>query len=170
MKIGILGGSFNPPHSGHIYISKLAIKKLGLNFVWWIPTKINPLKEAKIYEAYVSRIKKCQKLISASPKLQIKQFDEIYSEKLVQKLKKRFPHVEFFWIMGSDNLENLHRWKNFKKFISEIPLAIFSREKSLLKIQKTPAWNFVKKQNPHIFFTKNLDISSSEIRKTYKNT
>jgi len=165
MKVGILGGSFNPPHQGHIYISNLAIKKLGLNFVWWIPTQKNPLKDTKIYEAYVSRIKKCEKLISASPKLKIKQFDEIYSEKLVRKLKKNFPRVEFFWIMGSDNLENLHRWKNYKNFISEIPLAIFSREKSLLKIQKSKAWNFVKKQNPRLFFTKNLDISSSQIRK-----
>lgn len=168
MKIGILGGSFNPPHEGHVYISNLAIKKLGLNFVWWIPTQKNPLKEAKIYEVYVSRLKKCEKLISASPKLRIKQIDEIYSEKLIKKLKARYPNIEFFWLMGADNLENLHHWKNFKNFISEVHLAIFSREKHLLKIKKTRAWNFIKNQNYSIFFTKNLDISSTEIRANAK--
>lgn len=167
MKIGILGGSFNPPHKGHIYISELAIKKLGLNFVWWIPTQKNPLKEAKNYEAYVSRIKKCEKLISSSPKLKIQQFDEIYSEKLVKKLKAKYPNVEFVWIMGSDNLANLHRWKNFKNFISNIKLTIFSRENSLLKIKQSRAWPFVKLQNPAIFFTKNLDISSTQIRNSH---
>ncbi len=165
MKVGILGGSFNPPHKGHVYISNLAIKKLGLNQVWWIATQKNPLKEAKIYEGYVGRIKKCEKLISASPKLKIKQFDEIYSENLMRKLKTKYPHVKFFWLMGSDNLENLHLWKNFKNFISITNLTIFSREKSLLKIQKTRAWPFIKNKNYSAFFTKNLDISSTELRK-----
>ncbi len=165
MKVGILGGSFNPPHFGHLHISNLAIKKLGLNQVWWIPTKKNTLKEARIYEGYVGRVKKCEELISASPKLKIQQLDEIYSERLVKKLKAKYPHIEFFWLMGADNLGNLHRWENFKNFISMIHLAIFSREKDLLKIKKTRAWHFVKHHKFSIFFTKNLDISSTELRK-----
>lgn len=167
MKVGLLGGSFNPPHQGHVYISELAIKKLGLNQVWWIPTKRNPLKDAKIYEAYVGRIKKCEKLIQRHPKLKIQQFDEIYTEKLIRRLRAKYKNIEFFWLMGADNLEQLHRWENFKRLISMIHLVIFSREKILLKVKKTRAWNFIKKNRLSVFFTKNLDISSSQIRKNF---
>jgi nicotinate-nucleotide adenylyltransferase len=165
MKVGLLGGSFNPPHQGHVYISELAIKKLGLNQVWWIPTKRNPLKDAGIYEAYLGRIQKCEKLIQQHPKLKIQRFDEIYTEKLIRQLRAKYKNVEFFWLMGADNLEQLHRWENFKKLISMIHLVIFSREKFLLKIRKTRVWNFVKRGDHSVFFTKNLDISSSQIRK-----
>jgi len=165
MKVGLLGGSFNPPHQGHVYISKLAIKKLGLNQVWWIPTQKNPLKEAKDYAAYEDRIKKCEELFQKYPKLKIQRFDEIYSEKLVSRLQKKYKNIKFFWLMGADNFENFHRWKNFKKIISMIHLVIFSRERFLLKTKKTRAWNFVKKDRCSIFFTKNLDISSTQIRK-----
>lgn len=164
MKVGLLGGSFNPPHQGHIHISELAIKKLGLNQIWWIPTQKNPLKEAKIYEAYVSRLQKCEKLLKNRSKFKILQFDEIYTEKLVRKLKLKNKGVEFFWLMGADNLENFHRWKNFKKLISMIHLVIFSRENFLTKIKKTKSWKFIKTGKYSIFFTKNLDISSSKIR------
>lgn len=165
MKVGLLGGSFNPPHKGHIYISELAIQKLGLNQVWWIPTQKNPLKEAKNYEAYVGRLQKCRNLIQSHPKLQIRPFDEIYTEKLVAKLQAKYPNIEFFWLMGADNLENFHKWKNFKKLISMIHLVIFSREKFLMKLKSAKAWNFLKLGKYSIFFTKNLDISSSKIRK-----
>lgn len=165
MKVGLLGGSFNPPHQGHVYISELAIKKLGLNQVWWIPTKRNPLKDAKIYEGYVGRIEKCEKLLQNHSKLKIQRFDEIYTEKLIRRLRAKYKNVEFFWLMGADNLENFHRWENFKKIISMVHLVIFSRENFLLKVKKTRAWNFVKENRCSVFFTKNLDISSSKIRK-----
>ncbi|OFW80996.1 MAG: nicotinate (nicotinamide) nucleotide adenylyltransferase [Alphaproteobacteria bacterium RIFCSPLOWO2_01_FULL_40_26] len=165
MRVGLLGGSFNPPHQGHVYISDLAIKKLVLDQVWWIATKQNPLKEAKIYEGYVSRLQKCEKLIWNHSRLKIHHFDEIHTEKLIKKLKAKYKNIEFFWIMGADNLESFHRWKNFKKLISMIHIAIFAREKFLLKIKKFPAWNFIKQGKYSIFFTKNFDISSSKIRK-----
>ncbi len=168
MKVGILGGSFNPPHKGHIHISDLAIKNLQLDKVWWIPTQQNPFKEANIYEDYVSRVKKCEKLLKSHPKIEIKEFDEIYTEQLVKKLKSKYKTTDFIWLMGADNLENFHKWRNYKKLIDEIPFAIFSREKFLLKIQKTKSWKFLKDKNPKIFFTKNLDISSTKIRKNYE--
>lgn len=164
MKVGILGGSFNPPHQGHIYISELAIKKLGLNQIWWIPTQKNPLKEPKIYEAYVGRVQKCQNLIQNRSKFRIRHFDEIYTEKLIAKLQARYKNIEFFWLMGADNLESFHRWKNFKKLISMVHLVIFSRENFLIKAKKTRAWNFIKRGKFSLFFTKNMDVSSSKIR------
>lgn len=165
MKIGLLGGSFNPPHQGHIYISHLAIKKLGLNQIWWIPTAQNPLKEKALYEGYAGRVEKCLSLTKSHPKIRVKEFDEIYSEKLVSDLKKKFPQIDFFWVMGADSLENFHRWKNFKKLLLEIPLAIFSRENFLRKIRKVPSWKFIAQTKFLIFPTRNFDISSTEIRK-----
>ena len=213
MKVGLLGGSFNPPHQGHLYISELAIKKLQLNQVWWIPTFANPLKEISIpnlvensellpsgqsrfgmglptnmgrrscgvknlkynhsgffssngyiYESHQARLQRCKNLLQNHSKVRVKNFDDIYSEPLIRKLQAKYKNVEFTWLMGADNLENFHEWKNFKKLLNAVPLAIFAREKFLVKIRKAKSWKFVAASNPSIFFTKNLPISSSKIR------
>lgn len=165
MKIGILGGSFNPPHHGHFYLSKLALQRLKLDQVWWIVTEKNPLKNSKDYEAHVARIQKCQDLVGTHPKIKILQINEIYTEKLVVRLKTEFKNHHFTFIVGADILEKFHQWKNFRKIISSIDLAIFSRENFLLKIQKFPAWKFVKTANRYqVFFTANNSLSSTKIR------
>lgn len=169
MKVGLLGGSFNPPHIGHVHISNLAIQKLGLNQVWWMPTAHNPLKEKSIYASYEVRFKKCQDLTKSSPKIYIKKFDEIYSKILISRLRARYKNIEFFWIMGADNLEKFHQWEGFKKIASQISLAIFSRETKLRMIRKTKSWKFVSSSKFKIFYTKNLDISSTAIRAKNKN-
>lgn len=168
MKVGLLGGSFNPPHQGHIYISNLAIKKLGLNQVWWIPTAQNPFKDKSIYESYENRLKKCQLLTKQSPKIHVKKFDEIYTNILITELRSRYKNIEFFWLMGADNLEKFHQWEGFKKLIHQVPLIIFSRKNFLKKIKKTVSWKFISTSKYKIFHTKNFDISSSEIRKCLK--
>jgi nicotinate-nucleotide adenylyltransferase len=164
MKVGLLGGSFNPPHQGHIHISELAIKKLKLHQVWLIPTQKNPFKEASIYESYVCRVKKCQNLIKNHPKLYIKQFDEIYTEQLIKKLQSKHKNIEFTWIMGADNIEKFHEWKNFKKLVKMIPIAIFSRETFLQRLRKTKLFHLKESSEFLIFHTKNLNISSTQIR------
>lgn len=166
MKVGLLGGSFNPPHQGHVHISELAIKKLGLNQVWWIPTLQNPFKEKAHYENYQSRVQKCQELTKLFAKIRVKEIDEIRSATLIKKLQSQYKNIEFFWLMGADSLEKFHRWKNFKNILQRLPLIIFSREKFLTKIKKIPAWKFIAASNYKIFYTKNLDISSSKIRKS----
>jgi nicotinate-nucleotide adenylyltransferase len=163
MKVGILGGSFNPPHPGHIHISKLAMEKLALNQVWWVPALQNPLKEDQS-KSYQNRLELCEKALKKEPKFKIHKSEEVYSHKLVENLKKKYPKIEFIWVMGSDNLEQLHKWQNYKSFIASIKLAIFSRENSLITVKKTPVWNLLKKEDPQIFLTKNLDISSTQIR------
>lgn len=177
MRVGLFGGSFNPPHQGHLHISKLAIQKLGLNQIWWIPTAHNPFKAKGIYESYENRVTKCQKVSAKNPKIYIKKFDEIRTEKLVKKLQNKYPTYQFFWIAGADNLERLHEWDNFKGLIKMLPLAIFSREKFLQQITKTKAFIIYKKlrdsgndslPNFKIFATKNLNISSTEIRNNAK--
>jgi len=164
MKIGLLGGSFNPPHQGHLHISNLALTKLALNQIWWIPTRKNPFKDESSYSSYENRIEKCNSLIKNHPKIRIRKMDEIYTEKLITKLKNRYKNIEFFWIMGADNFENFHRWKNFKKLIKLIPFMVFSRDSYLMKIKSSKAFHLIKKDNIRIFATKKIKLSSSQIR------
>ena len=170
MKIGLLGGSFNPPHQGHIHISELAFEKINCDQIWWIPTAKNPFKEGIIYENYENRLKKCQNLTKNYKNIQIKAFDEIYTEELIKKLQNQYSDIDFIWIMGADNFEKLHQWKNFKKLIMMIPFAVFSRGDFLKNIEKTEAFSlfYAKKDNKlpklMMFDTKNLDVSSTKIR------
>ena len=183
MKIGLFGGSFNPPHQGHIYISELAIKKLGLNQLWWIPSKYNPLKKRVIFDDFESRLKKCQQMTLGLPKIKVKNFkeDSVYTEELLTKLKAQYKNHQFYWIMGADNLVNFHRWKNFKKLIKMVSFVVFSRQNFLLKLKNSKAYNIYLgflKNSPNkgdkitgknlpqflIYRIKNLDISSTQIR------
>jgi len=167
MKVGLLGGSFNPPHHGHIHISNLAIKKLGLNQVWWIPTAHNPLKEKSIYAPYKVRFEKCEALTKTQTKIYIKKYDEVYTEKLVKHLQEKYKNIDFFWITGADNLENFHKWEGYEKILRMIPLAIFSREAFLKTLKKTKSWKLIAQSKSKIFHTKNLNISSTAIRKSH---
>ncbi len=175
MRVGLFGGSFNPPHQGHLHISGLAIKKLGLHQIWWIPTAHNNFKDPSIYESYDTRCNKCLALIKSHPKIYLKKFDQVQTAKLVKTLQKEYPNYDFIWIAGADNLERLHEWSNFKQLINMLPFAIFSREDFLLKIRQTKSFQIYKKlaqKNSlpqfRIFKTQNLNISSTKLRKNAK--
>ena len=180
MKIGLLGGSFNPAHQGHIHISNLAAQKLGLNQVWWIPTSQNPLKE-KTVTPFAVRFAGCLEIVKNHPKIRVKNFekDSFSTYKLIKKLQAQYPKTQFCFIMGADNLEKFHLWKNFLPLIKLVEFAIFSRADFLLKAKETRALQIYQKlvslreskgANNHqlpkfsFFRTKNYDISSSEIR------
>ena len=172
-KIGLLGGSFNPPHAGHLHISDLAIEHLDLDKIWWIPTALNPLKDPNIYENYGNRVEKCQILTKNHPKIEIHPFDEIYTIKLVTKLKKDFIDKDFIWVMGADNFEKLHEWGDLIELIKSVPFGVFSRENYLEKIAQSEAFKMIKDKNLEnkikIFATPNLDISSTQIRNAKNN-
>lgn len=174
MKIGILGGSFNPCHDGHLHISNMAIKKLGLSQLWWIPTKKNPLKNNHNYMDYNLRLSDCKKLTKNFYKIRIKKFDYIYSIKMIKMLKNRYKNYDFYWIMGADNLKNFHLWKDYVDILTCIKIAIFSRENHAISITKTKTFNIYKtlkskKELPkiQIYNTRNNGNSSSKIRQQY---
>ena len=141
MKIGILGGSFNPVHLGHMHLANLAISKLQLNQLWLIPTNYNPLKNKSDYLSFDQRISQCQEIAKNYPKIYVKKFSEIYTIELIKKLKNKYPNYQFYLVMGADNFENFHRWKNFSNLIKNISIAIFSRNNYLLKIRQSKAWH-----------------------------
>jgi nicotinate-nucleotide adenylyltransferase len=174
IRIGILGGSFNPPHQGHFYISKIAIKKLKLKQVWWIPTLYNNLKDKNIYLEYDVRIKKCQKIIGNNLTIKIKNNKEIISYKLLSQLKKQYKNYDFTWLMGEDSIIQMHKWQNYKKLIAENKFAVFSRDNYNIICRKSRSAIIAKKNsrsqkysaNKINFITiKKMAISSTLIRR-----
>lgn len=130
--IGIMGGSFNPPHSGHVYISNLAIKKLNLNFLLWLITPQNPLKDKSNLLDLSDRYKLCKKLTNNNYKIKIstleKDLNSKYTFFTIQQLITTLPkHIKLIWIMGEDILysfDKFYRWKDLTKLIN---IAIISR-------------------------------------------
>lgn len=163
-RIGILGGSFNPPHQGHIHISRHSINKLNLNQIWWIPTKQNPLKKDNITESFYQRIKYCQEITSKNNRIKIKVIDYQYTIKLVNNLKNKYPKIDFIWVMGADNIENFDKWYKFKQIVTNIKIAIVARNKSLNKIKKASYWGFLKKYKPILINHPENKESSTNIR------
>lgn len=173
LRIGILGGSFNPPHQGHLNISNLAIKKLQLNQLWWIPTKYNTLKDINIYQPYETRVNLCIKITNNNSKIIVKPYSEIHSYKLINYLQKKYPQMQFIWVMGADSLFNLHHWNQFRKILEMIDIAVFSRDNLLNKIHKSKSFIIAKKrfynQKIKIIRIRETNISSTMIRKSIKN-
>jgi len=170
-KVGIFGGSFDPPHRAHLEISKLAIKKLSLDLVYWCVTKKNPLKK-KTFFLLSERIKQSRMMTNKIKKIKVKFFeDKIKSPStinLIKYLKLKNSTNIFFLIIGSDNLIKFHKWKNWKLLTKLIEIVVFSRKDYDKKAKKSVMMKQVKK----ITFIKNkpINISSTQIRKKYKKT
>ena len=164
-RIGLFGGSFDPPHKGHLKISKIAIDKIFLDKLYWCLTKKNPFKNKTFYPLS-SRIAKSKLLTANEKKIKIKYFeDKIKSNNtidLIKYLNKTNKNNDFFLILGSDNLINFHRWKNWKQLTKLIKIVVFSRKDYDIKAKKSATIKKVKK----IIFIKNklINISSTQIR------
>ena len=165
-KIGLLGGSFDPPHQGHLKISKIAINKLSLDKLYWCVTKKNPFKD-KPFFSLSRRIEKSKLLTIKEVKIEIKYFEDKAKSNgtvdLIKYLIKKNKNTKFFLILGSDNLINLHKWKNWKLLTKLLRLVVFSRKDYDIKARKSVIAQKVKK----IIFIKNkpINISSTQIRK-----
>ncbi len=170
-KIGVLGGSFDPPHKGHLFISQKSLEFLKLKKIIWAITKKNPLKK-KPYFSFSHRKQMCLKLIRKNKKIELKHFEDRIKSRatidLIKFLKKRKSYNIFF-IIGSDNLINLHKWKNYKQLINMTKLIVFSRKGFDTKAKKSVIMKHLKKEN--IKFLKNfrIDASSTQLRKKIKN-
>ena len=168
--IGVLGGSFDPPHIGHLKISKISLKKLKLKKIYWVITKRNPFKK-KPYLSLSKRIKKCKIILKKNKKIELKYLDiRIKSSRtimLLKYLKSKNKGKKIFLIMGSDNLINFHRWLHWKKILNFCKLVVFSREGFDQKARKSATVKY--SRNKHIIFIKNkkIDISSTKLKKYY---
>ena len=165
-KIGIFGGSFDPPHRGHLEISKIAIKKLTLTKLYWCVTKKNPFKTKTLF-SLSDRIKQSKDITKKVKKIEIKSFDKKIKSTntidLIKYLKKTNKKNSFFLIIGSDNLIKFHKWKKWKVLAKLTEIVVFSRKDYDIKAKKSVIVKKVKK----IIFIKNkqINLSSTQIRK-----
>lgn len=184
MRIGLLGGSFDPPHEGHRQISLVGLKTLGLDQVWWMVSPQNPLKPNAPSQDLIERIRAARD-VAGDPRIRVTGIESAlgttYTAKTLRKLMPRLAGAELVWMMGADNLAGFHRWRDWQAIAASLPLAIFNRpglalgalaspaaltlaasripERAAASLAGTPppAWVFLSR--PHI------PISSTELRK-----
>jgi nicotinate-nucleotide adenylyltransferase len=140
LTIGLLGGSFNPAHDGHRYVSDVARKALGLNAVWWLVTPGNPLKRASELADLITRMAFAGKL--AGHKAIVSDIESRlgtrYTVDTLRALRRRFPHTRFVWLMGSDNLAGFAHWKDWAVIARAVPIVVVRRPGSALDTLKSP--------------------------------
>ncbi len=142
MRIGLFGGSFNPPHEAHRAVSLLAIKKLQLDRLWWLVTPGNPLKDKSILPPLEERIALAQAMAD-HPRIDVTGFEAViaakYSFDTISWLLKESPDTHFVWIMGADNLKDFHHWKHWREIFMMLPIAVVDRGGLSLKAASGPA-------------------------------
>ncbi len=167
-KIGILGGTFDPPHIGHLYISEIALKKLKLNHVVWLITKQNPLKQ-KAYFNIKARINLAKIMLKNEKKISVEYIEKNIKSKntydSLNHIKKKYIKIKLFFLMGEDSLVNFHKWKKWKKIPQLAKIIVFNRTNYSIKARKSVAAKKLKKKDITYINNKRMDISSSLIRK-----
>ena len=169
--IGIFGGSFDPPHKGHVEISKISLKKIKLKKIYWIITKKNPFKK-KPFFSLKQRISRSKKAIKSYKKIKILYLDDkIKSSRTIdvinyfRKIKKQ---KKLCLILGSDNLLNFHKWTSWKKIVKLAKLVVFSRKGYDKKGKNSKVVKYLNKKNIIFINNKFFNISSSKIRNRLK--
>ncbi len=167
-RIGLFGGSFNPAHQGHYMVALYAMKRLKLDWVWWLVSPQNPLKDPAIIDEFGKRLAYTRR-IARHPRFIItdveQQMHTRYTEEALRRLKAMSGNTKFVWIMGADSLASLHRWHHWLAIVEMMPLAVLARPGYSIKAlrglaatrfaarrispasavvnAKTPAWTFI---------------------------
>ncbi len=128
--VGLLGGSFNPAHDGHRHISVEALRRLGLDEVWWLVSPLNPLKAADGMAPLAARLASAKHIANHRrihvTDLEIR-LETRFAVDTVAALQRRYPEVRFIWLMGADNLAQFHRWSRWRRLAARVPIAVFAR-------------------------------------------
>ena len=142
LRIGLLGGSFNPAHEGHIHASALALKQLRLDFVWWLVSPQNPLKSTQGMAEFKSRLA-AARAFARHPRIVVTGIEAALGTRFtidsVRALRRRFPQIHFVWLMGSDNLVQIPRWRAWQEIFRFVPVAVVTRPGSALAARNAKA-------------------------------
>jgi nicotinate-nucleotide adenylyltransferase len=142
MRVGLLGGSFNPPHAAHRAISLFALKRLKLDRVWWLVTPGNPLKDHDGLRDLDARAEAARKM-AGDPRIDVSCLESVirtrYTVDTISYLRRRASGLRFVWIMGADNLAQFHRWQNWRRIASEVPIAVIDRPPQSFRALAAPA-------------------------------
>lgn len=141
-RIGLLGGSFNPAHGGHRHISLAALRRLGLDAVWWLVSPQNPLKPAAGMAPLAERLAGARAL-ARHPRIRVAALETLlgtrYTADTLLALKRRFPGVRFVWLMGADNLIQVPHWENWQQIFHAVPVAVLARPTYSLRASSAKA-------------------------------
>ena len=168
---GILGGTFDPAHKGHLKISEIAIRKINLKKIYWIITKRNPFKKKPYYSLKV-RFQKAKEIIKGKRNIKLLYLDDTIkssrSIKIIEYMLEKKKIKNLYFIIGSDILCELHKWNSWKKIVKLTKLVVFSRKGYDKKARESDVSKYLYKNN--IIFIKNkpIKISSTLIREKYK--
>ncbi|GGD97106.1 putative nicotinate-nucleotide adenylyltransferase [Aureimonas endophytica] len=170
MRIGLFGGSFDPPHPGHRLVAETAMRRLELDRLWWLVSPGNPLKRHDGLRPLAERLAASRALMPER-RIDVTGFEAAhrlrYTADLIRLLARRRPHVRFVWVMGADSLRSFHLWQDWRDILRMVPVAVVDRpgatlaalhspmaiayraarlaeaDAALLPFQKTPAWVFL---------------------------
>jgi nicotinate-nucleotide adenylyltransferase len=142
MRIGLFGGTFDPPHLAHLGAALLAMKRLKLDRIWWMVTPGNPLKDTRGLAPLEQRIAAARDL-AHHPRIDVTGLEAViktrYTYDTIRWLKARCPGVRFVWIMGADNLRSFHRWQRWRDIASMLPIVVVDRLGPSLYASASPA-------------------------------
>jgi nicotinate-nucleotide adenylyltransferase len=142
LKVGLLGGSFNPAHEGHLHITKMCLKALGLDRVWWLVSPGNPLKPAKGMAPFAERFASAR-VMARDPRIVVSDIEARlgtrYTADTLAALTNRLPETRFVWLMGADNMLQFPKWRNWREIAETVPIAIYPRPGYTLKARLSPA-------------------------------
>lgn len=187
MRIGLFGGTFNPPHEGHRLVSLTALKRLQLDAVWWLVTPGNPLKNNSSLPLLGARMEAARG-VANHPRVIITGIEaEIgvrYTYDTLSYLRRRCPGVHFVWLMGADNLASFHRWQKWREIADLMPIAVIDRPHSTLRaangkaahvfanrrVREQQAPLLASRETPAFVFLygPRADVSSTELRRQMK--
>ncbi|WP_164659522.1 nicotinate-nucleotide adenylyltransferase [Tropicibacter sp. Alg240-R139] len=139
--IGLLGGSFDPPHAGHVHVTREAIKAFGLDRVWWLVSPGNPLK-ARGPAPLGQRMAAARALID-DPRVEVTDIEAQIGTRVtadtLADMRRLYPGVRFVWLMGADNLAQLHRWGNWREIMETVPVGVVARPGDRISARMAPA-------------------------------
>ena len=141
LRIGLLGGSFDPPHGGHVHITRTALRTMRLDRVWWLVTPGNPLKHQG--PADLSRRMAACRAAIRHPRVVITDIEarlgSRYTADTLGALLKLYPHVRFVWLMGADNLVGFHHWERWDWIMESVPIGVLARPNAQVNAGLSPA-------------------------------
>lgn len=135
-RIGLLGGSFNPAHDGHLYISRVALARLGLDEIWWLVSPGNPLKSDADLASFANRLA-AARATARDPRIRVTDIEARLGTRFtvdtIRCLKRRCPRTRFVWLIGADNLIQIPRWRRWETLFQSVPIAVLTRRPYSLK-------------------------------------
>jgi nicotinate-nucleotide adenylyltransferase len=142
MRVGLLGGSFNPPHEGHLHISRIALRMLRLDAIWWLVSPQNPLKKREDYAPLPARLAACEALIAHEPHMLATTIEDSLgthrSFDTLNALRACFKATDFIFLMGSDSAQSIHKWYRWRDIPEIAPLGILARPPAALQARNCP--------------------------------